>query len=294
MKLNKLTPQEGAVIVRKGTELPFTGEYDRNFKTGTYACRRCNAPLYLSRDKFDAHCGWPAFDDEIKGAVKRAKDADGMRTEIQCARCGAHLGHVFEGEHHTPKNIRHCVNSISLKFIPAKEGSLSTVVFGGGCFWCTEAIFLRMKGVAKVTSGYSGGTTKNPTYEQVCTGTTGHAEVVKIDYDARQLKLENLLELFFALHDPTSPNKQGNDVGSQYRSAIFYTAPEQKKAVESFIKNAQKQLEKPIVTEVKKLGAFYPAEDYHLKYYEKNPLQPYCMLVITPKLMKLKKKFGLL
>jgi peptide methionine sulfoxide reductase msrA/msrB len=292
MKLNKLTPQEEAVIVRKGTELPFTGEYDRNFAAGTYACRRCNAPLYRSESKFDAHCGWPAFDDEIKGAVKRAKDADGMRTEIQCSKCGAHLGHVFEGERHTPKNIRHCVNSLSLKFVPSQ--TLQTIVFGGGCFWCTEAIFLRMKGVAKVTSGYAGGTTKNPTYAQVCTGTTGHAEVVKVDYDASQLKAGNLLELFFALHDPTSPNKQGNDVGSQYRSAIFYTEQGQKKTAESFIKAAQKQFDKPIVTEVKKLDAFYPAEDYHKDYYSKNPLQPYCMLVITPKLLKLKKKFNLL
>jgi methionine-R-sulfoxide reductase len=120
MKLNKLTKEEERVIVGKGTEMPFTGEYDRNFREGIYVCRRCEAPLYRSEDKFDAHCGWPSFDQEIKGAVKRVPDPDGQRTEIECARCGAHLGHVFEGEEYTPKNTRHCVNSISMKFISKK------------------------------------------------------------------------------------------------------------------------------------------------------------------------------
>jgi len=121
MKMNKLTPEEERVIVHKGTELPFTGEYENNFKSGIYVCRRCETPLYRSADKFDARCGWPSFDQEIKGAVKRIPDPDGVRIEIECAKCGAHLGHVFEGEGFTEKNTRHCVNSISLKFIPDKD-----------------------------------------------------------------------------------------------------------------------------------------------------------------------------
>src|SRR5512136_788974 len=138
---NKLTPEEETVIVGKGTERPFTGEYDNFFANGTYICRRCNAPLYRSKDKFDAHCGWPSFDDALPGAVKRIPDPDGMRTEIQCANCGAHLGHVFEGERMTEKNVRYCVNSISMRFIPDKKKAEDDyIVLGAGCFWCTEAV----------------------------------------------------------------------------------------------------------------------------------------------------------
>src|SRR3989344_51427 len=171
---------------------------------------------------------------------------------------------------------------------------LESLVFCGGCFWCAEAVFRRLKGVVKVTSGYAGGSAANPTYEEVCSGRTGHAEVVKIEYDPAVAKTETLLELFFAMHDPTSKDRQGNDTGSQYRSAIFYASPEQKKAAEAFMKKIAGEYSKPIVTELKKLTTFYPAEEYHKDYYENNRYQPYCALVISPKLHKLKEKFGLL
>lgn len=172
--------------------------------------------------------------------------------------------------------------------------ALESIVFGGGCFWCTEAVFRRLKGVVKVTPGYAGGSTANPTYDEVCSGKTGHAEVVKIEYDPAVAKLATLLELFFAMHDPTSKDRQGNDTGSEYRSMILYSSPAQKKEAESCMKRIAGEFGKPLVTEVKKLSSFYPAEEHHKGYYEKNRYQPYCALVISPKLSKLKERLGLL
>ncbi len=168
-----------------------------------------------------------------------------------------------------------------------------SIVFGGGCFWCTQAVLDMFKGVVKTTPGYAGGTTKNPTYEQVCSGTTGHAEVIKVDYDPKVVSLEKLLEIFFKAHDPTSVNQQGADVGSQYRSIILYSDAVERKTVEAYIKKIQPNYDKPIATEVKKLDAFYESEDYHKDYYKNNPFQPYCMFVIKPKIAKVKKEFGL-
>lgn len=293
-KLNKLTREEEDIMVRKGTERPFSGEYDDFYNEGIYVCRRCDTPLYLSRDKFDARCGWPSFDQEIKGRVKRVPDADGMRTEAQCATCGAHLGHIFEGEKMTEKDTRHCINSLSMKFIPKEELKLETIVLGGGCFWCTEAVFLMFPGIFSVTPGYAGGSAENPTYGAVSLGGTGHAEVVKIEYDPKEISFRELLEIFFAVHDPTTKDRQGGDVGSQYRSVILYTGGKQEKEAKECIRKAQKGFKSPIVTELKKLGKFYPAEDYHRHYYEKNRDAPYCMFVISPKVDKIRKKFGLL
>lgn len=170
--------------------------------------------------------------------------------------------------------------------------NLETAVFGGGCFWCTEAIFQNLKGVESVLPGYSGGTVPNPTYEQVCNGSTGHAEATKIDFNPEIIKFEVLLEVFFATHDPTTKNRQGGDVGEQYRSVIFYTTPEQKQTTEIYIKEAQKEFVSPIVTLLQPLDKFYEAENYHQNYFAENPDKAYCRVVINPKLEKFKKKFA--
>lgn len=167
-----------------------------------------------------------------------------------------------------------------------------TAVFGGGCFWCTEAIFQRLKGVTSVLPGYAGGHVANPTYEQVSEGDTGHAEVTKIEFDPREIPFEALLEVFFATHDPTTLNRQGNDVGEQYRSVIFYTNEAQKQTAQNFIKNAQKDFNSPIVTQLQPLDKFYLAENYHQNYYNQNSGKAYCQVIINPKLDKLRKKFA--
>ena len=165
-------------------------------------------------------------------------------------------------------------------------------VFGGGCFWCLEAVFKQLKGVMGVISGYAGGTTENPTYEQVCAGNTGHAEVVKVIYDSALLSYDDLLAVFFAIHDATQLNRQGNDVGTQYRSIILYTNDAQKAAAEAIVAKLDADTATgKIVTEVKPLGEFYDAEDYHQDYYENNGDMPYCQIIINPKLELLKKKF---
>lgn len=166
-----------------------------------------------------------------------------------------------------------------------------TIFFGSGCFWCTEAVFSMIEGVKSTYPGYAGGTTSSPTYEQVCSGTTGHAEVLKIEYDPSKVTLERLLEIMFRMHDPTSLNKQGADEGTQYRSIILYDTNEQKDVIEKFISKVRGDFAKTIVTEVKKLDKFYPAEEYHHNYFKKNPNQGYCSAVIRPKVDKIKKEF---
>ncbi|MDE1857419.1 MAG: peptide-methionine (S)-S-oxide reductase MsrA [Candidatus Micrarchaeota archaeon] len=172
-------------------------------------------------------------------------------------------------------------------------GRTEAIVFGGGCFWCTEAVFTMFEGVVSAVSGYAGGHVPNPTYEQVCSGRTGHAEVLRIEYDPERIPLEKLLDVFFDMHDPTTPNRQGPDEGSQYRSMILYESDGQRQIIDKSIEKAQRSFQKPIVTEVRKLDRFYPAEDYHQDYYRNNPLQPYCLIVIGPKVRKIKKKYGL-
>jgi peptide methionine sulfoxide reductase msrA/msrB len=295
MIFNKLTPEEESVIVQKNTEPPFTGEYDQLFDDGVYLCRRCNTPLYRSDDKFDAHCGWPSFDDEIPGAVRRQLDVDGVRIEIVCATCDAHLGHVFLGEKLTQSDTRHCVNSLSMKFVTENQIIKPELAYlGDGCFWSIETLFKRIRGVNSITPGYTGGHQANPTYEEVVSGQTGHAEAVKIEFDPTVISYPALLEIFFGIHDPTAPNQQGFDIGNQYRSVILYTSDNQKLAAEKIMARltTEKVFEDPIVTELKPFTDFYPAEDYHQDYFKNNQGQPYCTLIIGPKLKKFETKFA--
>ena len=274
---NDLSREESQVIINKGTEYPFTGKYEKFKGKGTYVCKRCGAALYYSDSKFDSGCGWPSFDDEIAGAVKRVPDADGIRTEIVCANCGAHLGHVFTGERLTAKNMRHCVNSVSLDFIPAHvdAGRYGMAIFAGGCFWGVEYFMQKTPGVISVTSGYTGGHVKNPTYQEVCTGQTGHAEAVKIIYDPDKTSYEKLLKLFLEIHDPTQSGGQGPDLGDQYRSEIFYLNNDQKLLAEKYLKILNDKGYKT-TTIVTKASEFYDAENYHQDYYFKNGKIPYC------------------
>lgn len=282
--LNPLTAEEERVIVHKGTERPFTGEYEHFTKKGTYLCKRCNAPLYRSDDKFDAGCGWPSFDAEIPGAVKHVPDADGMRTEIECARCGAHLGHVFLHEHFTAKDTRHCVNSISLKFEPAvddpapavaAQATSETAIFASGCFWGSEYVVEHVPGVISTRVGYTGGHTEHPTYKQVCTGTTGHVEAVEVVFDPRRTTYEALARTYFENHDPTQVGGQGPDIGDQYRPVIFYTTEAQKETAQRLIDELGKKGIKA-ATKLQPAGKFWPAETYHQKYYDHTGGKPYC------------------
>lgn len=275
MEYNKLSSEEERVIVYKGTEMPGTGIYNDFKEKGTFLCKRCNAPLYESDSKFDSGCGWPSFDDEISGAVKRIPDKDGRRTEIVCANCNAHLGHVFIGEGFTEKDTRHCVNSVSLNFEPMKINNYQKAIFAGGCFWGVEYYFQNKNGVISAESGYIGGTTKNPTYEQVCYKNTGHIEAVQVVFDAQIVSYEELAKLFFEIHDPTQINRQGPDVGEQYLSAIFYTDENQKKVSQKLIKQLENKGLK-IATKLVKASEFYKAEEYHQDYYFKNGKRPYC------------------
>lgn len=295
----KLTPQQYFILRQKGTERPGTGKFLFHKEKGIYKCAGCGNELFTDAMKFDSHCGWPSFDREIKGGkIKQITDTShGMRrTEIICAKCDGHLGHIFN-DGPTETGQRYCVNSLSLSFesnkSKAMQNTKEVITLGAGCFWCVEAIFDELEGVVSVESGYSGGKVKNPTYKEICTGTTGHAEVINVVYNPTKISLVSLLEVFFATHNPTTLNKQGADVGTQYRSVIFYHNEAQKQQAEEIIDtlNKNKVFPNPIVTEVTAFDKFYKAEDYHQEYYQLNKTQPYCKAVIKPKLDKFYKTY---
>lgn len=267
-----LTFEEKHILKDKGTEAPFTGEYNEHFEAGIFICRACENPLYESNTKFNSGCGWPSFDDEIEGAITHYEDLSNgrVRTEICCKKCDGHLGHVFVGEQITAKDTRHCVNSLSIRFKPYSK--LQRATFGAGCFWSVEKLFKATEGVYLTSVGYMGGDTDNPTYKEVCTGTTNHVEVVDLYFNAEKVSYFILLNLFWANHNPTTLNRQGFDNGTQYRSIVFYHNEQQLIEVEQSIKEQQENWENKIVTQVIDSSTFYRAEEYHQNYLNKNNL----------------------
>jgi len=273
---NKLSKEEEKIIIHKGTERPFSGKYNNFFKKGTYYCKRCDAPLYRSENKFSSTCGWPSFDDEIEGKIRKETDSDGIRTEIICANCGAHLGHIFTGEKLTEKNVRHCVNSISMKFVEETDASqCEKAYFAGGCFWGIEYHFEQKEGVISAISGYMGGAQDNPSYQDVCYKNSGHLEVVEVTYNPSKVSYENMAQLFFEIHDPEQVNGQGPDIGEQYTSAIFYSSDSEKYIAEKLIEILETK-GYTVVTRLLPSSTFWEAEEYHQNYYEKNGNRPYC------------------
>lgn len=275
-KTKSLTPEALHIVRDKGTEQPFTGNYDRFTQPGTYLCRQCGLALFRSQTKFHSGCGWPSFDEEIKDAVHPQPDQDGIRTEIMCVRCHAHLGHVFSGEHLTLKNKRYCVNSLSLDFV-ADLTVLDTeeAIFAGGCFWGVEYLFAKCPGVLNTEVGYTGGDEAHPNYKTVCHGRTGHFEAVRILFDPKKIDYTLLTKFFFEIHDPTQKNGQGPDLGEQYLSVIFYSDDIQKKIAEGLIAQLEK-MEYKIATRILPAQVFWPAEVLHQNYYLKNGKTPYC------------------
>lgn len=279
-----LEPIQVEVTQRAGTERAFTGKTWDEHRAGTYVCVVGGLPLFRSDDKFDSGTGWPSFTKPIDAAhvILREDNSGGMsRVEVIDARSGAHLGHVFD-DGPAPTHKRFCMNSAALKFIPdgeplpmeSKPIQTETAYFAAGCFWGVEDVFEQTAGVLDAESGYMGGKTDKPTYKQVCTGTTGHAETVKVVFDPTRTNYKALLKVFFDNHDPTTMNRQGPDVGDQYRSVIFANTPEQKKAAAEFvteIAQTPRFTGRKIVTQIVDPGPkFFAAEDYHQDYHKKN------------------------
>jgi peptide methionine sulfoxide reductase msrA/msrB len=301
----RLTPEQYRVTRNAGTEPAFCGGLLKNKEHGMYLCVGCGLPLFESNAKFESGTGWPSFFQPAASENVREKPdfSYGMvRTELNCARCDAHLGHLFD-DGPKPTKLRFCLNSESLKFVP--DDKLKTVgetvlktetaeaVFAGGCFWCVEGVFEQLDGVLDVISGYAGGDKATANYEAVSTGDTRHAEAVKIIYDPKKVSYDQLLKVHFATHDPTTLNRQGNDVGPQYRSTIFYKDDKEKQLAEAFISdlNDAKAFNQPTVTTLEPLTEFYPAEAYHQNFVCRNPRQGYVRSVALPKVEKVRSKF---
>ena len=328
----RLTPEQYKVSRGKATERPFCGTLLDNHQEGVYHCVGCKLPLFSSDAKFTSGTGWPSFFQPVakENIVQELDLTEGMpRAEILCARCGGHLGHVFD-DGPAPTGMRFCVNSASLDFTPSDqvatladpaaenagagaatdgkaepaptikqtsataEKKTAVAVFAGGCFWCTEAVFEQLDGVTNVESGYAGGDKDTANYYTVSSGQTAHAEAIRIEYDPDKLSYDKLLEIFFDTHDPTQLNRQGADVGPQYRSAVFYANAEQKAAAEKKLEELAdaKKFRRKIVTTLEPLAEFYPAEQYHQDYALLHPDQPYIRAHAYPKVCKVREKYA--
>jgi peptide methionine sulfoxide reductase msrA/msrB len=288
----QLSPEQYRITREKGTEPAFSSDMCSLFEPGRYACVCCDSLLFDVDEKFESGTGWPSFTQPTKAnaVAYHLDDSHGLqRVETLCNTCDAHLGHVFP-DGPAPSGLRYCINALALR--KKSDRAEAKATFGGGCFWCTEAIFQQLAGVSHVESGYAGGDTPDPGYEQVCSGRTGHAEVVQVTFDPTVISYADLLRIHLSTHDPTTLNRQGADRGTQYRSIILAHDSAQEALAREVIAEMADAFDEPIVTEIKPLEAFYPAEGYHQDYYASNPRRPYCAAVISPKLQHFRELFS--